>query len=207
MLFFGLDNVLPYLISIVIALSVHEFSHAYVAYRFGDPTAARQGRLTLNPMAHLDLFGFLFILVAGFGWAKPVPVNPYNFENPKVASIATTAAGPLSNLLLAFIGMIVLMLIIGSDLSNFFYVFVFVNLLLFVFNLLPFPPLDGYRITAEFLPRHTKSKIMQYEQYGMLALMIIVITPLREYTISPIFRTIIPGIIEIFRTILSPLFL
>jgi len=212
MLFFSGGQLVYFLLSIVIAFTIHEFAHAYVATKFGDPTPGRQGRLTLNPMAHIDLFGFLFLLLAGFGWAKPVQVNYYYFKNPKLAGISTTIAGPASNLLLAFIGMIGYFSAVkmsGSvfgPMPEFLNVFVFVNLLLCIFNLLPLPPLDGYRIIENLLPRQTKLVLSRYEQYGMFVLLILVITPLRNYTIRPIFNTVIPAIIDGFGTILAPIF-
>ena len=107
---FRLEQLPFVLIVIGIAFTVHEFAHAYTAYKFGDPTAYNEGRVTLNPMAHLDLFGTLLILIAGFGWAKPVPVNRFYFRRPRLMGVITTAAGPFSNLLIAFVGLLLLAL-------------------------------------------------------------------------------------------------
>lgn len=99
---------LPYVIvSLLIAFTVHEFSHAYVAYKFGDPTAKNEGRVTLNPISHLDPIGTLLILIAGFGWARPVPVNRFHFKNPKLAGVLVSFAGPFSNLIVAFLGFLI----------------------------------------------------------------------------------------------------
>lgn len=194
---------LPYVIVVLlIAFTVHEFAHAYVAYKFGDPTAKNQGRLTLNPKEHLDPVGTILLLIFGFGWARPVPVNRYNFKNPRLAGVLVSVAGPLSNLLIAIIGYIIFFLLLSSGITGDWtqYVFTFIevliniNILLFVFNLLPIPPLDGYRIIEDLVPLGVRAKMTQYEQYGMLIFLILVLTPLGDFTIDPIFRTVIPGI-------------
>ncbi len=202
---------LPYVIVVLlIAFTVHEFAHAYVAYKFGDPTAKNQGRLTLNPKEHLDPVGTILLLVFGFGWARPVPVNRYHFKNPRLAGVLVSIAGPLSNLLIAIIGYIIFFVMLSSGISGGWteYVFTFINvlvninILLFVFNLLPLPPLDGYRIIEDLVPLGVRAKMTQYEQYGTLIFLILVITPLGKYTIDPIFSTFIPGI----KTFLSQIF-
>lgn len=194
---------LPYVIVVLlIAFTVHEFAHAYVAYKFGDSTAKNQGRLTLNPKEHLDPVGTILLLIFGFGWARPVPVNRYNFNNPRLAGVLVSVAGPLSNLLIAIIGYISFFLLLSSGITGDWtqYVFTFIdvliniNILLFVFNLLPIPPLDGYRIIEDLVPLGVRAKMTQYEQYGMLIFLILVLTPLGDFTIDPIFRTVIPGI-------------
>ncbi|MHC0036564.1 site-2 protease family protein [Pseudoneobacillus sp. C159] len=184
----------------MIAFSVHEFAHAYVAYKFGDDTAAKQGRLTLNPLKHLDPIGTILIFIAGFGWARPVPVNRFFFKNPRLAGILVSVAGPVSNLLLASIGFLVAHGVAAfgvtgqflTGLYGFLDVFIWLNLVLFVFNLLPLPPLDGYRIIEDLSPRHVRAKMTQYEVYGSLIFLILVLTPLDQYTIRPVFQTVIP---------------
>ncbi|MBB3908262.1 Zn-dependent protease [Anoxybacillus rupiensis] len=200
---------IPYvLMALAIAFSVHEFAHAYVAYKFGDPTAKNQGRMTLSPLAHLDLLGTLLIFLAGFGWARPVPVNRHHFKNPRLAGILVSIAGPISNLLLTAIGFLVWYSMIrfgvmtmipdwfaaGFDL--FFRIFISLNALLFVFNLLPFPPLDGYRIIEDLAPRHVRAKMTQWENYGALIFLILVLTPLDRYTIHPIFNIAVPFVLQ-----------
>lgn len=219
-------DILPYslkelpLIFLVVAisLSVHEFAHAYVAYIFGDDTAKRQGRLTLSPLKHLDLFGTLAFVLLGFGWARPVPVNRYHFKRPRIASILTTAAGPLSNLLLAIIAGIIsgviikfglfdnLSLALVKTLSSFLGMFFYMNILLFVFNLIPLPPLDGYRIIEDLVPTDLRAKMTQYEQYGAVIFLILVLTPLDRYTIQPIFEIAIPAVSNFINSIVSPIF-
>ena len=207
---------LPYVIVVLlIAFTVHEFAHAYVAYKFGDPTAKNQGRLTLNPKEHLDPVGTILLLIFGFGWARPVPVNRYHFKNPRLAGVLVSVAGPLSNLLIAIIGYFIffLMLSLGATggwteyAFTFINVLVHINILLFVFNLLPIPPLDGYRIIEDLVPSGVRAKMTQYEQYGTLIFLILVITPLSQYTISPIFSTFIPGIKNFLSQIFYSLFM
>ncbi|CAH0151216.1 site-2 protease family protein [Peribacillus sp. NPDC101481] len=192
---------LPYVIvSLLIAFTVHEFSHAYVAYKFGDPTAKNEGRVTLNPISHLDPIGTLLILIAGFGWARPVPVNRFHFKNPKLAGVLVSFAGPFSNLLVAILGYLIfyglLAAGVGPDLpffvQPFFEVLINLNILLFVFNLLPLPPLDGYRIVQDLVSADLRAKMTQYEQYGSLIFLILIITPLSKYTIGPILNNVVP---------------
>ncbi|WP_191271668.1 site-2 protease family protein [Neobacillus kokaensis] len=193
---------IPYVaITLVFAFTLHEFAHAYVAYKFGDETAKKQGRLTLNPLQHLDPFGTILILIAGFGWARPVPVNRYFFKKPRLAGILVSAAGPLSNLLLACIGFMIGYGLsrAGFNLTDNFYdfldIFIRLNIVLFIFNLLPLPPLDGYRIVEDLAPNHLRAKMTQYEQYGILIFLILVlIDPLYNVTIGPIFSFVIPWI-------------
>lgn len=212
-------ELIPYVvITLIVAFTLHEFAHAFVAYKFGDPTAQRQGRLTLSPLAHLDPFGTILIFIAGFGWAKPVPVNRFFFKRPRLAGVLVSVAGPLSNLLLAFLGTAIVNILYVSgimtmvpgnyaeQLEMFFGIFVSLNVMLFLFNLLPFPPLDGYRIIEDLVPAHIRSKMTQYENYGIVVFLILVITPLDSYTIHPfleIGRTIVMSIIHL---ILSPFF-
>lgn len=196
---------LPYVaITLMVAFTVHEFAHAYVAYRFGDHTAKNQGRLTLNPIQHLDPFGTLLIFIAGFGWARPVPVNRFFFKNPRLAGILVSVAGPISNLVLAVIGYFILYALAGAGFANnlpvyfydFFDIFIPLNLVLFVFNLLPFPPLDGYRILEDLAPANIRPKMTQFEAYGSVIFLILVITPLDHYTIQPIFNVVLPFIMN-----------
>lgn len=185
---------------LLIAFTVHEFAHAYTAYKFGDPTAKEQGRLTLNPVHHLDPIGTLLIFIAGFGWARPVPVNRYHFKNPRLAGIMVSLMGPISNFALAILGTATFFLLVVTGLAahlphmavQFFNLFIWMNVLLFVFNLLPLPPLDGYRIIEDLVSPSLRAKMTRYEQYGSLIFLILVITPLSQYTIRPILNTVIP---------------
>jgi len=162
---------------ILIALSFHEFAHAYVANRLGDDTAKQRGRLTLNPLAHLDPIGTIMIFLVRFGWAKPVPVNPLNLANPKKDMLWISLAGPMSNMILAFIsGMILRALIVVNGVSPadsitgvIFMILFFsvqINLALAVFNILPIAPLDGSKILFGLLPRHHERKMIWLERNG-----------------------------------------
>jgi Zn-dependent protease len=205
---------IPYVaITLMIAFTCHEFAHAYVAYKFGDMTAQKQGRLTLNPLKHLDPFGTILIFIAGFGWARPVPVNRFFFKKPRLAGVLVSVAGPLSNLVLASIGLFTWYALASmapdvtlTGFGEFLDIFIWLNIVLFVFNLLPFPPLDGYRIVEDLAPNHIRAKMTQFEQYGVFIFLILVITPLDRYTIQPIFQFIIPGLWEGLNIFFSQIF-
>ncbi len=173
-------TVLVYALLILVCLPFHEFAHAYMAFRLGDNTARYKGRLSLSPFAHLDLIGTIMMLTVGVGFAKPVPVNSLNFKNRKLGMAITSLAGPLSNLLLALIGMIALKsaVLLGANfyVCTFFSIFVSVNIGLTVFNLLPVPPLDGSRILLLFLKEEQYFKLMRYEQYIMIGLLVLMMT-------------------------------
>ena len=144
---------------VLLTITFHESAHALVSHWLGDDTAVRAGRLSLNPMRHFDPLGALCMLVGGVGWAKPVSINPYNYKNPKVGMAVSAAAGPISNLLLAWVSMILYKICYYSGVGDavpfiemFFYYMITMNLSLAVFNLIPVPPFDGSRIFLLFLP-------------------------------------------------------
>ena len=162
---------------ILLALSVHEFAHGLVAYRLGDPTAKYAGRLTLNPLSHLDPIGTLMLFLVHFGWAKPVPVDPRHFANPKRDMLWVALAGPASNMFLAFLSGLVIRFInahpgpfMGSFIGNSFTVMMVlslqINLALAVFNLLPIPPLDGSKVLYGLLPPQYEHVTYNLERYG-----------------------------------------
>ncbi|MBR4070972.1 MAG: site-2 protease family protein [Clostridia bacterium] len=166
---------------VLFALSSHEAAHGYAAYKLGDPTAQRMGRLTLDPRAHLDPVGTIFMLIFGFGWAKPVPVNARYFKNPRKDMAVTAIAGPVCNLLISFISLIIYRVLLSAFgnvnfQSQFFFNIViytlelfsychFLNLYLAIFNLIPIPPLDGSRLMFIFLPDKYYFGLMRYERY------------------------------------------
>lgn len=168
--------------AILLCLVVHEVCHGLAAYWLGDPTAKRSRRLSLNPLHHLDVFGLLMMVTVGFGWAKPVPVDPRYFKKPKQGMAVTALAGPLSNFLLAYLAALganalaAVMTLRGETTGvslafQFCYLLVLLNIGLGVFNLIPFPPLDGSKVVAMFLPDRLYLRWMQLERYGMLVLM------------------------------------
>jgi Zn-dependent protease len=192
---FSIEILLGRLIGLVIGFSLHEWAHAWSAYQLGDTTAYRQGRLTLNPRAHIEPIGLILALLAGFGWAKPVPINPYAFyPNEKRDVVLVSLAGPLMNLLIAFgVGLLIRFmlltgaidlylgryLIIDSSFVEFLYrvietTLVF-NLVLCFFNLIPFSPLDGYKIAVGTLPPEYSDWLVKYERETTLALMLLVL--------------------------------
>lgn len=195
------------------AFPIHECAHAVTAHWLGDDTAKDQGRISLNPAKHLDPFGAILMLIAGFGWAKPVPINPNNFKNRKVGMAVSSLAGPFSNLILAYIS-IILYKIAGyyslvhgnpvvTALSTVFLYAVYLNVGLAVFNLLPIPPLDGSRIFNLVLPEKAYFKVMKYERviFGILFMLIFFgfldrpLSFLRTKTVS--FMSIISGWVDI----------
>ena len=176
-------QILYVLPGILIGLTVHEWAHAYAAYRMGDPTARNVGRMTLNPLAHIDIFGFLCLLLVGFGWAKPVPINTRNFKNYRRDEIIVSVAGIVTNLLLALLatfvlytGMLKLQLWDNEAFVNILYGIVTINLSLAVFNLLPIYPLDGSHIFECLLGRRFPRFFMFMRQYGQIVLIVLLIT-------------------------------
>lgn len=204
-MFFNLDasTLFSHLVVLLIAFTVHEFAHAWTANRFGDMTPEANGRLTLNPLAHLDPIGSLLLLVAGFGWAKPVPVNPYALQRRSPAAMMwVSLAGPLSNFLMAVLAAIPFRLGLVSPfqaqfdaatssqhflptLPQLLWVFISINLLLMLFNLIPIAPLDGESIAQYFFPPAWARALETIRPYGPLILMAIVFLGVLRWIISP----------------------
>lgn len=165
--------------AVLLCLTVHEVSHGLAANALGDPTAKNRQRLSLNPLRHLDPFGTLMMLLFGFGWAKPVPVDMRYFKHPKRGMAITALAGPVSNFLLAFLALVLANMMVPLAYStawagrwlNFFALLASLSVGLGVFNLIPFPPLDGSKVVESLLPDKIYYKILRYERFGMLALM------------------------------------
>ncbi|OGD67834.1 hypothetical protein A3F08_02830 [Candidatus Berkelbacteria bacterium RIFCSPHIGHO2_12_FULL_36_9] len=181
-----------YLTALLAAITIHEYAHAWMANRLGDPTAKDLGRLSFNPLAHLDPLGTLFLLLAGFGWGKPVPVNSSNLKNEVIDNIKISLAGPFSNLIFAFLlGLIIKFIPLPTLTFNFFVIIIIINLVLMVFNLLPIPPLDGSHILELFLP---KDIFYLLRQFGLMILFFLLIFS----NTFPLLNTIISATISIF---------
>ena len=204
--------ILKALPGIVLGLTVHEFAHAATSHVLGDSTARDDGRMTLNPLKHIDPWGFLFLIIAGFGWAKPVQINPDACRNPKRDEILVSLAGPVSNLLLAFVLMGFLRLFYAegvfpgtaSDMiRNVLFAAVAVNLGIFVFNLIPIPPLDGSHLYMVFMRARFRKAASYFYRYGMGALFIIILIERNaEIDILPILP-LIKGILRFMMSLLA----
>ena len=190
-----LFDILVRAIVLLTAIPVHEAAHAYVADKLGDHTARYQGRLTLNPMAHFDLMGSLAMILTGIGWAKPVPINPLNFKDTKKGMAISAAAGPISNLIVAAISLAVAKILlyagygvgmnyIISTLYTVFRSMCFINISLAIFNLIPIPPFDGSRIFNYFLSDKMYFKIMEYERYIFIGLLVVLFTGILDGPLS-----------------------
>ena len=171
--------------SILIASTVHEYAHAYSAFRLGDATAKAEGRLTLNPIKHIDPLGALSMILFRFGWSKPVPINEYNFDNREVSTAIVAFAGPLSNLVLAGITGIVNFLLVkdpNSLIAFLLYTFATINIALAVFNLIPIPPLDGHKIVRAFLPKNLQYSWEKLEKYSVFLILLLILpfSPIRD---------------------------
>ncbi len=200
----GFSEILVLAPILIISLSVHEFSHGLVAYWLGDDTAKRAGRLTLNPLSHLDILGLIALFIMKIGWAKPVPINPYNFQNFKRDTALSAAAGPASNFIMAIIFSLIFKgyvsvfgdsLMMGHSVSVFIgrilFLTIFFNLALGLFNLIPIPPLDGSKILGGFLSDNAYFKYTAQEKKGMIIFMGIILIsyvfniPIVGYIIMP----------------------
>lgn len=213
MLGFDLPSIIANIPALLIGFAFHEYAHAWVADRLGDPTPRSQGRLTLNPIAHLDLFGTLMALLYRFGWAKPVMTNPQYYRgNKKRGQMLVSVAGPIMNLLTAFVVMFLWLLIMhwiqGSEWSSIisliFQSTVLMNLGLGIFNLLPIPPLDGFAVLGGILPDRVAPQLHVLEQYGMFILIILLFTDILGKVLFPAVYGIAYAYQAIITLILSP---
>ena len=205
-------NFVPLLLSvppILLALSFHEYAHGWMAYRLGDPTAKDEGRLTMNPLAHLDPLGTMMLIIVHFGWAKPVPVNPMNLRDPKKDMLWIALAGPVSNVIMAAgLGLILRIMIgmglrvDGSFLGYFQYMLYFavmINLVLAIFNMIPIPPLDGSRILFGLLPTEYEESYLRFQQIGPMVLLGLVV--INSYFGIPIFSLLITPFVSLFSSL------
>ncbi|MCR8645698.1 site-2 protease family protein [Paenibacillus sp. N1-5-1-14] len=215
---FPIERIPFVLLVLMISFSIHEFAHAYTATKFGDPTPRSMGRVTLNPRSHLDVFGTILFVIFGIGWAKPVLINPSKFKRRRLMSIIVSVAGPVSNLILSFVTLAVLFMMVkwgwisgwstGAQEAMLVFIgyMVKLNLFLFIFNLIPIPPLDGYRILSDALPLRISMKLRPYEQWMFFIILLAVfIPPLYNVTLGPIF-SLQWDILDVFYSVLEPMF-
>ncbi|MDO9535925.1 MAG: site-2 protease family protein [Bacillota bacterium] len=202
----GLD-LLALIPALLIALTFHEYAHARMAYFWGDPTAKNEGRLTLNPLSHLDPIGLLMLMIVRFGWAKPVPINPFNFRDRRKGLFWVSLAGPGMNLLLGFIATFILIIYgrTGTLLSSVLFNLIIINVFLAVFNMVPLPPLDGSKILSALLPSRCLQLYHSIEPYGPFILILLLIfgglrlflVPI-AYLIIDIYQTLVITIVSVF---------
>lgn len=181
-----LTDMLLAVIPALICITLHELSHGFVAYKLGDNTAKNMGRLTLNPIKHIDIFGLIMMIVFKFGWAKPVPVNMRNFKNPKHDMAITALAGPLSNVLICCVVLFIYGLVylpcnlagteFAGSLLYAVYITAYLSIALAIFNIIPIPPLDGSKVLFSLMSDEGYMKLMRYERYGMLLLLALIVT-------------------------------
>ena len=213
--FFNLENIGASLfnagiriVPALICITFHELSHGFTAYTLGDRTAKDMGRLTLNPIKHIDVFGLIMMMFFRFGWAKPVPVNMYNFKKPKFYMAVTALAGPLSNIVLALIVLFLYGLIFealggmhaqgaGAVMHEIIQNTAYISIALAVFNILPIPPLDGSKVLFSLLPEESYYKLMRYERYGMILLIVLINTPFFRTTIGGLTETLFDNFLNV----------
>lgn len=197
----NLDDLIYILPALIISLTIHEWAHAFMSYHLGDMTAKSDGRLSLNPLKHIDPLGFFSLIIFGFGWAKPVSINTNNYKNPIRDTALVAASGPISNFLLGFIGVLLYALCVKTNISSiyiikFLSIFISYNVVLGVFNLFPIPPLDGSKILAGVLPNSIYDKYLSLERFGFIIVLgLLILYP-------DIFDIIIDPVLDFYNTCL-----
>ena len=207
---FNITQILISLPGIIIGLAFHEFAHALASDRLGDPTPRSQGRLTISPFPHIDFIGFFMLIFMGFGWARPVQINPKYYKNPRRDSIIVSAAGPVTNLIVATVFVIFARIFLSTNLPyklsgnvvnsiiGIFDYAIQINIILFLFNLLPVPPLDGFHILVNLLPFRYYRLVSVLERYGSIILIILIFTGATSYIITNPARLIYHYLFRIF---------
>lgn len=195
MRFSGIYQMITMLPGIVIAMSFHEFAHAFVAYRMGDDTSSRMGRMTINPLSHVDPIGLAMLLLGGFGWARPVPINENNFSKRKMGVFLVSIAGVTMNIIVAIFTIIIYQatqhIFPSMEYQMVMDNIAWINISFAAFNLLPIPPLDGSKIIAAFLPTEKRFLFYQYERYGLIIMILLISTGVSRYLLTPIVLTIV----------------
>ena len=185
-----LSNILVQIVGIAVAISVHEFGHAYSAHLLGDDTAKMYGRMTLNPAKHLDIMGLIAMLIVHIGWAKPVPVNPNNFKNYKVGNVIVSLAGVTANIIISIICVIIKKHVNMYAITEITSAIIIYNVSFAAFNLLPIPPLDGWGVISSFIPYKYNEIAYKYESMSSIIFLVIIITGAYSIFISPIINVI-----------------
>ena len=187
---YTLSNILVNIVGIAVAISVHEFGHAYSAHLLGDDTAKMYGRMTLNPAKHLDIIGLISMLIFRIGWAKPVPVNPNNFKNYKVGNIIVSLAGVAANIITAIICVLINKYVNMYAINEIAYAVIIYNVGFAAFNLLPIPPLDGWGLISSFIPYKYTEIVYKYESMSSIIFLALIITGAYSLFVSPIINII-----------------
>ena len=185
-----LSNILVQIVGIAVAISVHEFGHAYSAHLLGDDTAKMYGRMTLNPAKHLDIMGLIAMLIVHIGWAKPVPVNPNNYKNYKVGNVIVSLAGVTANIIISIICVIIKKHVNMYAITEITSAIIIYNVSFAAFNLLPIPPLDGWGVISSFIPYKYNEIAYKYESMSSIIFLVLIITGAYSIFISPIINVI-----------------
>lgn len=194
---FDISTVLASVVAIAIAISVHEFGHAFAAHLLGDDTAKDEGRMSLNPMNHVDPIGIIMLFIFKFGWAKPVPVNPNNYKNYRVGNFIVSMAGVIFNIITAIICLYIMKYVHIYSIYTVMDWTVAYCLGLAAFNLLPIPPLDGWGVLTSFIPNRYSGSLYQFERYGFFILLLVLFTGVYGIILNPIYNVIL-NIIQFF---------